>query len=217
MRTGVGNWSMSAWVVLGGMVAAVVGAALVVSTVQSRTATFGWFAYAPLAADSFSFGERGPGAGELFGYFLAEGGLLVLGWSAGYRWSPRAPRTFLPGLSRTARTMVLALAGCASLAVLAGGAILLAAPPSAPLFAPEPATAEMSVAYSSSLHIAFDAEPEPLLLPGFGLLLGGLLVSATTLGHRAGQPRRRADGRDPDGNSADGGPDAGSDDGPVTR
>lgn len=108
---GTNRWSVSAWVLLGGVVAAVVGIALVVGTVQSRTTSFGWFAYAPLPTMRRIFEGTDPGPGELFGYFLAAGGLLVLGWSAGRRFSPRPLGASLPGLSRAAGRIVLALAG----------------------------------------------------------------------------------------------------------
>lgn len=198
MQHGTNRWSVSAWVLLGGVVAAVVGVALVVGTVQSRTASFGWFAYAPLPTMRRIFEGNDPGPGELFGYFLAAGGLLVLGWTAGHRFSSRSPHVLLPGLSGSAWSIVVALAGCASLLMMAGGAILLGSPPSFRLLAPLPASTETSVAYASSLELSFDdPNPEPLLLPGFGLLLGGLLVSATALGWRSGQPRE-ADGPAPD-------------------
>lgn len=208
MRRGVSRRPVSAWVVSGGLVVALVGAGLVVGTVQSRVSTFGWFAYAPLRPTTLTFGDGGPGAGELFGYFLAVGGLLVLGWGAGYRWSPRAFRPLLPGSSRTARITVLVLAGCASLSILAGGAMLLGSPASSRVITP-PTPPEVGVAYSSTLELAFDATSEPLLLPGFGLLLGGLLVSSTALGHRAGQPRVQ-DGPAADGGAGHAGPDTGS-------
>lgn len=97
---------------------------------------------------------------------------------------------------------------------MAGGAILLGSPPSFRLLAPLPAATDTSVAYSSAMELSFDEDPEPLLLPGLGLLLGGLLVSTTALGWRSGPPGW-ADGPAPgDDDGPQDHPDPGEDSGP---
>ncbi len=189
MQQGRTGWTWDAWLIVGGLTAAAIGGALLIGSVQHSTSSFGWFAYAPLTGGTFLPEPGLPGPRQIFGYSLAAVGLFILVWTAGYHRGPRALRLPPVGATRRTQAMVAALGAGAILLLLAGGSLLLGSAPALPLTLPEQvAPADMSVAYSSELVVAFDDEPAPLVLPSAGLLLAGLLVSAATLGWRTGQP-----------------------------
>lgn len=182
------RWNWDLWLATGGFVVAAAGAVLLGGSLRQQTASFGWFAYAPLSTTMTVSVDNGPRAAELFGYGLAVVGLLVVAWTLGYRRSPRAGKLFLAGAPLRTRTLLGMVAGMAVLLALAGGSLLATAPPTLPLGAPRAeASTEMSMAHSSELALSFDADHGPLLVPALALLVGGLLVSATALGRRSGR------------------------------
>ncbi|MFC3300513.1 hypothetical protein FJV46_08470 [Arthrobacter agilis] len=195
-RTGRG-WTWELWIVLGGVLAASAGAVLLGRSVEQHTASFGWFAYAPLSSGTLSPASGVPTAGELFGYGIAVVGFTILAWTLGFRVSPRAAPALPVAASRRLRVAASCLAGAALLLVLGGGALLATAPPSVPLLGPlaEPGL-EVSSAYGSSLVVAYDGGSGSPWIPGVVLLLVGLGTSATALGRRAG---RGPGGKGPEG------------------
>ncbi|WDF34992.1 hypothetical protein PTW37_14490 [Arthrobacter agilis] len=186
-RTGRG-WTWELWIVLGGVLAASAGAVLLGRSVERHTASFGWFAYAPLSSRTFSPASGVPTAGELFGCGIAVVGFTILAWTLGFRVSPRAAPALPGATSRRLRVAAACLAGAALLLVLGGGALLATAPPSVPLLPSlaEPGL-EVSSAYGSSLVIAYDGGSGFPWIPGVVLLLVGLGTSTTALGRRAGR------------------------------
>jgi hypothetical protein len=181
------GWTWDLWVAAGGLLVATAGAVLLAGSLRQQAASFGWFAYAPLSATTFSPSFGTPGAGGLFGYGLAVVGLLVIAWTVGYRFSPRADPALLTRVPARVRMLAAGLSSVAVLLGLGGAALLVASPPSMSLVLPELApSSEVSTAYGSSLAIAYDEGHGPLLVPGVALVLGGLLTSATALGWRSG-------------------------------
>ena len=83
------NWFRTHRVFAGGLGAAVVGLALILTAAMMRQPLeFGWFAYAPLANAVLL---PGPTAGEIFGLGLAALGLIVIAGALGYFRGRRAP------------------------------------------------------------------------------------------------------------------------------
>ncbi|WP_019482157.1 hypothetical protein [Arthrobacter sp. TB 23] len=83
------NWIRTHRVFTGGLGAAVVGLAMIITAAMTRPPLeFGWFAYAPL---SNSVLLPGPTAGEIFGLGLAALGLIIIAWALGYFRGWRAP------------------------------------------------------------------------------------------------------------------------------
>lgn len=83
------NWIRTHRVFAGGLVAAAVGLALILTAAMTRPPLeFGWFAYAPL---SNSVLLPGPTAGEIFGLGLAALGLIVIAGAFGYLRGRRTP------------------------------------------------------------------------------------------------------------------------------
>ncbi|MBG6191068.1 cytochrome c oxidase subunit 1 [Arthrobacter sp. CAN_A212] len=83
------NWIRTHRWFTGGLGAAVVGLALLVTAAMTQPPVeFGWFAYAPLADGVFL---PGPTAGEIFGIGLASLGLIVIAGSLGYLRGRRTP------------------------------------------------------------------------------------------------------------------------------
>ena len=77
------NWIRANRLVATGLGIAVVGLLLVVvAGATAPPATFGWFAYAPLANNAVV--SLGPTAGELFGGSLAGVGLILCAGAFGY-------------------------------------------------------------------------------------------------------------------------------------
>lgn len=191
MQRRMARWTALDLAVVAGSISATAGAGLVVSSLGQETAVFGMFAYAPLSATTVVTVDGVPTAVEIIGYGIAVLGLMVLAWSAGYRRSPRTRRPFFPEAPRATRVRLAVATVTTTLLLLTGAALVVTAPPSLPLLsAPGPAQEEVSVAYSSELTLDVTAQHGPLLVPGLALLLGGLLLTATAAGHRAGVPVR---------------------------
>lgn len=77
------HWIRTNWLVAAGLAAAVVGLVLITiaALAAPTSATFGWFAYAPLANVP---PPPGPTAGEIFGWSLAGVGLVLIAGVFGY-------------------------------------------------------------------------------------------------------------------------------------
>ena len=83
------NWIRTQRVFAGGLGAAVVGLALLLTAAVTRPPVeFGWFAYAPLS-DAVLL--PGPTAGEIFGLGLAGLGLVLIAGGFGFLRGRRAP------------------------------------------------------------------------------------------------------------------------------
>jgi hypothetical protein len=182
----LGTWS--GVLLLVGSGCTVAGAVMVAIARTTESASFGWFAYAPISDTTF-VPPAGPGAVRLFGYGVAVVGLVLLAWWLGTRRSPHTRAPFLPGASPRARVSLKALAAVAVPALLAGSSLLLSAPPGFPDL-PDGLTPgrEASVAYESDLTITWDDAYGPSLTPGLVLLVGGLVLTAVVLGRRTGRP-----------------------------
>ena len=77
------NWIRTNRLIAAGLGIAVVGLVLVlVAGATAPPATFGWFAYAPLANNAVV--APGPTAGEIFGASLAGAGLILCAGALGY-------------------------------------------------------------------------------------------------------------------------------------
>lgn len=86
------------------------------------------------------------------------------------------------------KPLIVALLGVAVLLIIGGAALLFGQPST--FFVMQPASSEVSVAYSSDLAVGFDVEPngsDVLAGVGAALLVGGLMVNAATIGWRNGR------------------------------
>ncbi|GAA1112675.1 hypothetical protein [Arthrobacter flavus] len=83
------NWIRTHRAFAGGLGAAVVGLAAIMTAAMTRPPLeFGWFAYAPLSPSVLL---PGPTAGEIFGLGLAALGLIIIAGAFGYLRGRRAP------------------------------------------------------------------------------------------------------------------------------
>ncbi|MHA7275965.1 hypothetical protein [Arthrobacter sp. HLT1-21] len=83
------NWIHTHKLLAGGLGAAVVGLALLITAAMTKPSVeFGWFAYAPLS-DAVLL--PGPTAGEIFGLGLAALGLVLIAGAFGYFRGRRTP------------------------------------------------------------------------------------------------------------------------------
>lgn len=171
----------AAWIVA--IVALLVGAALVVLGAPADTsASFGWFAYQPLAAQAF-FPQGGISLSltSLVGLLLGAGGLTVLAFSTGRGVRRRRDAT-QPSARRHIRSAWWGVA-----AVVVVGAVLAFAgwPAPQPLFSLDDSYIAFADGWSSAFTGGLLLDGfllAPVALIGLLLVLGALAISAFLMG-----------------------------------